>query len=52
MEWMVIGKWKNDSNSGSRWKPMRSWPHQDLNLIQLRWSNVMYGLVSAQVDKL
>ena len=49
---MVISKWKSDINGGPRWNSMRNWPYRDLNLIQPRWSNVMYGLVSALVDKL
>ena len=49
---MVIVKWKNDISDKPKWKPMKSWPRRDLNLIQLRWSNVIYGLVSALVDKL
>ena len=25
---MIIGKWKNDINGGTKWKPIRNWPHQ------------------------
>ena len=27
MWWVIIDKWKNDINSGSKWKPIRGWPY-------------------------
>ena len=27
---MIIGKWKNDINSGSKWKPIRGMTHQHI----------------------
>ena len=26
--WVIIGKWKNGINGGSRWKLIRDWSHQ------------------------
>ena len=31
MWWMIINKWKNDINGGSKWKPIRMSKARDTN---------------------
>ena len=52
MWWVVIGKWKSNINSGSKWKPIRNLSHQqfvkillykiicDCSITQKLWQNL------------